>query len=366
MAVCVCVSERGVQILADDPQKGAVVEGLLEAIVVSAHEVMDIIRRGEGNRHYGATAMNAGSSRSHTLFRMVIECKIPDTPRATSPPSEAAAPAPSSSDDTTTQAEGASVLHPVAGGKKEEAHGTVQVSVLNLVDLAGSERVESAGTSGERLREGAHINKSLSTLALVISKLADVNKRGERARERASGGEEESTGGETAAEGGGEEDAASTASGDELVLLAPPRTDASVPVLARGRSVRSLLLAKGGGGEGGGTPASPRTSSPLASRSARGRSDSLPTPAATLDAGMCPCYVCVWAWRAHGMMYLPRVCDVCRRQRDRTTHPRHARHTQQQQQWRMGITHRWCTRCCQPWWRCRAARAARSSARRIR
>ena len=46
------------------------------------------------------------------------------------------------------------------------------MSILDLVDLAGSERQESAGTTGERLREGAHINKSLSTLALVVSKLA--------------------------------------------------------------------------------------------------------------------------------------------------------------------------------------------------
>ena len=39
--------------------------------VRSAEEVLAIVRRGESNRHYGATKMNLGSSRSHTIFRMV-------------------------------------------------------------------------------------------------------------------------------------------------------------------------------------------------------------------------------------------------------------------------------------------------------
>lgn len=44
---------------------------------------------------------------------------------------------------------------------------------ISLVDLAGSERATSTGAEGQRLKEGANINKSLSTLGLVISKLAD-------------------------------------------------------------------------------------------------------------------------------------------------------------------------------------------------
>lgn len=47
------------------------------------------------------------------------------------------------------------------------------VSKIHLVDLAGSERAHSTGASGERLKEGAHINKSLVTLGSVISALAE-------------------------------------------------------------------------------------------------------------------------------------------------------------------------------------------------
>lgn len=44
--------------------------------------------------------------------------------------------------------------------------------LLSLVDLAGSERANSTGATGQRLKEGANINKSLTTLGKVISALA--------------------------------------------------------------------------------------------------------------------------------------------------------------------------------------------------
>jgi len=47
------------------------------------------------------------------------------------------------------------------------------VSKISLVDLAGSERAESTGAQGKRLKEGANINKSLTTLGKVISALAE-------------------------------------------------------------------------------------------------------------------------------------------------------------------------------------------------
>ena len=50
----------------------------------------------------------------------------------------------------------------------------VQVSKISLVDLAGSERADSTGAKGTRLKEGANINKSLTTLGKVISALAEV------------------------------------------------------------------------------------------------------------------------------------------------------------------------------------------------
>ena len=48
-----------------------------------------------------------------------------------------------------------------------------RVSRINLIDLAGSERSSAAQTSGERLKEGASINRSLHTLGKVISLLSD-------------------------------------------------------------------------------------------------------------------------------------------------------------------------------------------------
>jgi len=48
-----------------------------------------------------------------------------------------------------------------------------KVSKISLVDLAGSERADSTGATGARLKEGANINKSLTTLGLVISALAE-------------------------------------------------------------------------------------------------------------------------------------------------------------------------------------------------
>ena len=47
------------------------------------------------------------------------------------------------------------------------------MSRVSLVDLAGSERAVKTGAVGERLREGSNINRSLTTLGLVISKLAE-------------------------------------------------------------------------------------------------------------------------------------------------------------------------------------------------
>ena len=49
----------------------------------------------------------------------------------------------------------------------------LKVSKVSLVDLAGSERAESTGAKGTRLKEGANINKSLTTLGKVISALAE-------------------------------------------------------------------------------------------------------------------------------------------------------------------------------------------------
>jgi centromeric protein E len=51
------------------------VSGLKEEVVVSAEHVMSILATGEAHRHVGATDFNEKSSRSHTIFRMVVESK---------------------------------------------------------------------------------------------------------------------------------------------------------------------------------------------------------------------------------------------------------------------------------------------------
>ncbi|XP_041021445.1 kinesin-like protein KIN-7N isoform X2 [Juglans microcarpa x Juglans regia] len=124
-------------------ERGVFVAGLREEIVNNTEQVLKLIRSGEVNRHFGETNMNVRSSRSHTIFRMMIESKVKDTNF--------------SRDYSTSDA--------------------IRVSVLNLVDLAGSERIAKTGASGVRLKEGKHINKSLMVLGNVINKLSDGAKQ---------------------------------------------------------------------------------------------------------------------------------------------------------------------------------------------
>ncbi|XP_033229654.1 centromere-associated protein E-like [Belonocnema kinseyi] len=55
-----------------------------------------------------------------------------------------------------------------------DSDGAIQISHLNLVDLAGSERASQTGATGDRFKEGKHINLSLSTLGLVIKQLSET------------------------------------------------------------------------------------------------------------------------------------------------------------------------------------------------
>ncbi|KAM9193844.1 centromere-associated protein E-like [Mergus octosetaceus] len=121
----------------EDVNRNTFVEDLTEEVVVSPQEVMEWIRKGEKNRHYGETKMNEHSSRSHTIFRMIIESR-------------------ERSDLANANCDGA-----------------VMVSHLNLVDLAGSERASQTGSGGLRLKEGCNINRSLFILGQVIKKLCD-------------------------------------------------------------------------------------------------------------------------------------------------------------------------------------------------
>nr|XP_045084866.1 kinesin-like protein KIN-7I isoform X2 [Aegilops tauschii subsp. strangulata] len=118
-------------------ERGIYVAGLSEEIVTCPEQVLKFVSFGESHRHIGETNMNVYSSRSHTIFRMVIESR-------------------DKADDSDT-----------------DSCDAVRVSVLNLVDLAGSERAAKTGAEGVRLKEGSHINKSLMTLGTVIKKLSE-------------------------------------------------------------------------------------------------------------------------------------------------------------------------------------------------
>mmetsp|Transcript_39972 Transcript_39972/g.106967 ORF Transcript_39972/g.106967 Transcript_39972/m.106967 type:complete len:173 (+) Transcript_39972:762-1280(+) len=92
----------------------------------------NVLHAGKKNRSVGATLMNQDSSRSHSIFSVIIE---------------------SSSDAT-----------PAAGGKAASGEKKFRAGKLNLVDLAGSERQGKTGATGERLKEATKINLSLSAL----------------------------------------------------------------------------------------------------------------------------------------------------------------------------------------------------------
>ena len=112
--------------------KGTYVEGVKAKAVGSYEAIQKTMDAGTASRTVAATQMNATSSRAHTIMTIAVKQIITE------------------------------------GGRTKEI-----ASDMNLVDLAGSERAESTGATGDRLKEGAAINKSLSALGNVISALAD-------------------------------------------------------------------------------------------------------------------------------------------------------------------------------------------------
>ncbi|XP_075220928.1 kinesin heavy chain 73 [Lycorma delicatula] len=113
---------------------GPYVDGLSQLAVTSFQDIDNLMAEGNKSRTVAATNMNCESSRSHAVFSIVLTQTLTD------------------------------VKSGVSGEK---------VSRMSLVDLAGSERAIKTGAAGDRLKEGSNINKSLTTLGLVISKLAD-------------------------------------------------------------------------------------------------------------------------------------------------------------------------------------------------
>jgi len=116
----------------EDPKKGVYIKDLTIKTVNNIKQMIQIMETGNGNKSTGATAMNAESSRSHSVFSIYIE----------------------SSQET-------------------DGNSNFKNAKLNLVDLAGSERQDKTHATGERLKEAQKINLSLSALGNVIQALVD-------------------------------------------------------------------------------------------------------------------------------------------------------------------------------------------------
>ncbi|KAI9308257.1 kinesin motor domain-containing protein [Cunninghamella echinulata] len=140
----------------EDRHRGIYVTPLTEEVVTCPQDVMNVIRKGEGNRHISTTDYNLHSSRSHTIFQMVIESRERSSNSTTLSRSTLYQPQRSTT-----------LLH------NKLWKESVKISQLNLIDLAGSEK---AATNQDRRKEGAYINKSLLTLGTVISKLTESGK----------------------------------------------------------------------------------------------------------------------------------------------------------------------------------------------
>lgn len=118
----------------ESPTEGPYVKDLTDVPVRSYAEIMRLMRKGDTVRTTASTKMNDTSSRSHAVFTIMLKQIHHDL----------------STDETTER-----------------------TARIRLVDLAGSERAKATEATGQRLREGSNINKSLTTLGRVIAALAD-------------------------------------------------------------------------------------------------------------------------------------------------------------------------------------------------
>ncbi|KAM6312136.1 kinesin-like protein KIF18B [Podargus strigoides] len=128
---------KGPLAIREDPKKGVVVQGLSIHQPASAEQLLEMLAKGNKNRTQHPTDANATSSRSHAICQVYVKQQ-----------NRAGVPA-----------------------------RDLQVAKMSLIDLAGSERASVTNAKGERLREGASINRSLLALINVINALADMKSK---------------------------------------------------------------------------------------------------------------------------------------------------------------------------------------------
>jgi hypothetical protein len=118
----------------ESPTEGPYIKDLTDAPVKNISEIMRYMKMGDASRTTASTKMNDTSSRSHSVFTIMLK----------------------------------QIHHDM-----ETDETTERTARIRLVDLAGSERAKATEATGARLREGSNINKSLTTLGRVIAALAD-------------------------------------------------------------------------------------------------------------------------------------------------------------------------------------------------
>ena len=114
----------------ETPSKVIYIENLSEYYVYCENDILNILKIGRENRAQASTKMNEHSSRSHSIFMITIN-------------------------------------------QKNNKEGNAKTGKLYLVDLAGSEKITKTGATGTTLEEAKIINKSLTSLGIVINRLTD-------------------------------------------------------------------------------------------------------------------------------------------------------------------------------------------------
>ncbi|TDG97820.1 hypothetical protein EPR50_G00211840 [Perca flavescens] len=121
--------------LREDSKGEIQVAGITEVSTINAQEIMELLMRGNKQRTQEPTAANKTSSRSHAVLQVAVK----------------------------QQSRCRDVLQ------------EVRFARLFMIDLAGSERAAQTQNRGQRLKEGAHINRSLLALGNCINALSDKN-----------------------------------------------------------------------------------------------------------------------------------------------------------------------------------------------
>ncbi|XP_010271540.1 PREDICTED: kinesin-like protein KIN-8B isoform X2 [Nelumbo nucifera] len=123
--------------LREDPEQGIIVAGLRCIKVHSADKILELLNLGNSRRKTESTEANATSSRSHAVLEIIVKRK-----------------------------------------QRNKYKNQVVRGKLALVDLAGSERASETNSGGQKLRDGANINRSLLALANCINALGKQQKKG--------------------------------------------------------------------------------------------------------------------------------------------------------------------------------------------